>query len=75
MYLAEDPAVMVCQGTVLDDETAGELLNLATNEMGLSVPTETVLRAAALVLAQYGRPAMNDEVIAFLAEWDTRAPG
>jgi len=56
MYVADDPAVMVCQGTHLDAETSAELLDVASNEGGLAVPTETVLRAAALVLAEHGPP-------------------
>lgn len=68
MYLADDPAWMVCQGRHLDAETAGELHHVAPDEGGLAVPTETVLRAAALVLAEHDRLAMLAEVEAFLAE-------
>lgn len=38
------------------------LQQLALNESGVRVPTETVLRAAALFLAEQGRPAMQAEV-------------
>jgi hypothetical protein len=66
MYLGEDPTMMVCQGTMLDGDTSAELRDVAADEIGLILPTETVLRAAALVLADHGRPAMIAEVEAFL---------
>src|SRR5687767_3545482 len=56
MYLGEDPALMVGQGKVLDARTAAELHHVAPDEGGLLYPTEMVLRAAALVLAEHGRP-------------------
>lgn len=68
MYLSEDPTVMVGQGKFLDDVTAAELCDVAVDEGGVALPIETVLRSAALVLAEHGRPAMLAEVEAFLAE-------
>lgn len=68
MYLGADPVTMVGQGKRLDDATAAELRDVATDEYAVAIPTETVLRAAALVLAEQGRPAMLAEVKAFLAE-------
>jgi hypothetical protein len=68
MYIAEDPAVMVGQGKLLDPATAAELRHVAADEAGVAIPTETVLRSAALVLAEHGRPAMLDEVEAFLSD-------
>lgn len=68
MYLADDPTRMVGQGKILDASTAAELRHVAPDEGGLEFPTEMVLRAAALVLAEHGRPAMLAEVEAFLAE-------
>lgn len=68
MYVDDDdPAVMVAQGRVLEGGHAVQLREVATEERGVSLPTETVLRAAALVLAQAGRPAMRDEVETYLA--------
>jgi hypothetical protein len=67
MYLAEDPTRMVGQGKLLDAVTAGQLRHVAPDEGGLEFPTEMVLRAAALVLAEHGRPAMLAEVEAYLA--------
>ncbi|MGI5126548.1 hypothetical protein ACQEVB_06985 [Pseudonocardia sp. CA-107938] len=68
MYLGENKKVMVGQGKLLDAETAAELRHVASDEGGLAFPTEMMLRAAALVLAEHGRPAMLAEVEAFLAE-------
>ncbi|MDQ2708667.1 MAG: hypothetical protein M3Z25_13955 [Actinomycetota bacterium] len=70
MYVADDPTVMVGQGTKLDPDTAAELLDRAVDEDGVAIPTETVLRAAGLFLAAHGRPGIAAEVEAFLAEWD-----
>jgi len=70
MYVADDPSVMVSQGKRLDADTASELRHLADDETGVSIPTETVLRAAGLFLASHGRPAVAVEVETFLAEWD-----
>lgn len=69
MYIAETPTLMVAQGWELDDATSAELVEVAPNESGVSLPTETVLRAAALFLAEHGRPAMRAEVESFLADW------
>ena len=68
MYVSDDPATMVGQGKVLDTGTAAELLDVAEDERAVAIPTETVLRAAALLLAENGRPAMTAEVEAFLRE-------
>lgn len=69
VYVAEPPTRMVAQGKHLDDQTTGNLLNLDADEAGVSLPTETVLRAGALFLAEQGRPAMLAEVEDFLATW------
>jgi hypothetical protein len=42
-------------------------------EGAVRLPTETLLRAAALILAEHGRPAMLAEVQDFLTEWDPAA--
>lgn len=70
IYLAEDPAVMVAQGKLLDAPTMADLQNLAPDEIAAALPTETVLRAAALFLAEQGRPAMGTEVEDFLMAWE-----
>jgi hypothetical protein len=43
---ADDPDVMVVQGKFLDEATAGNLLEVNTDETAVRIPTETVLRAA-----------------------------
>jgi hypothetical protein len=67
LYLADDPTRMVGQGKRLDDETRDELLDFADDEGAFEIPTETVLRAAAMVLAEAGRPGMVIQVEAYLA--------
>lgn len=67
MYVADVPTVMVGQGKRLDAETAAELLDMADDETAVAIPTETVLRAAAMFLADRGRPVVAAEVEAFLA--------
>lgn len=67
IYATDVPSSMVGQGKVLDAETTHELLDLAADEVGAIIPTETVLRAAALFLASHGRPAMIAEVEEFLS--------
>jgi hypothetical protein len=69
VYLADRPTTMVAQGKRLDAETAAHLREVADDEAGVALPTETVLRAAALFLAERGRPTMLDEVEDFLAGW------
>lgn len=67
VYVADDPARMVAQGPVLDTVELAELQQRAADETGVVLPTETVLRAAALFLAERGRPAMLAEVRDYLA--------
>lgn len=69
----DDPAVVAAQGPLLDGADAAGLRDVAAHERGISLPTETLLRAAALVLAEAGRPAMIEEVEAFLAHRIGRA--
>jgi hypothetical protein len=71
MYLdLEDLTWMVGQGPLLDAAAAAELLERAREEVGVRIPTETVLRAAGLFLADRGRPGVLAEVEAYLAEAD-----
>lgn len=69
-----DPAVMAAQGALISGAATG-LRDVAAHERGVSLPTETLLRAAALVLAEAGRPAMLEEVELFLARRTDRAAG
>lgn len=68
MYVSDDPTTMVGQGKLLDAGTTAELLDVAHDEQGVAIPTETVLRAAAALLAESGRPAMQAEVEEFLRD-------
>ncbi|MFF1819291.1 hypothetical protein ACFVWG_18470 [Kribbella sp. NPDC058245] len=67
IYVADTPAVMVSQGKRLDPQTTAELRDVADDETAVEIPTETLLRAAGLFLAERGRPAVAAEVEAFLA--------
>jgi hypothetical protein len=64
----EDVALMVGQGKRLDERKMAELEDLAADETAVLIPTETVLRAAARLLAEHGRPRAAEDVEGFLAE-------
>jgi len=49
---ADDPAVMVVQGKLLDAGTTDELHDLVADETAVRIPTETVIRAAERYLAE-----------------------
>ena len=68
VYITDDPTWMVAQGPMLDAGVAAEMQQVTVGEAGVELPTETVLRAAALFLAEQGRPAMLTEVRDFLAD-------
>ncbi|WP_028926201.1 hypothetical protein [Pseudonocardia acaciae] len=67
MYLDEDPGMMVGQGKRLDEDATAQLLHLGEDEAGVAIPTETVLRAAALVLTAHGRTELGAEIETFVA--------
>lgn len=67
VYVDDDPAMMVGQGKLLDAVTTAQLHNLAEDESAVAIPTETLLRAAGLFLAEQGRPGMLAEVESYLA--------
>jgi hypothetical protein len=54
VYLADDPGTVVVQGKYLDRHTTSELHDLAGDETAVAIPTETVLRAAALIAERRG---------------------
>lgn len=69
VYVADgDPQSMIAQGKILDDAVLATLLNLAADETAVAIPTETVLRAAGLFLAEHGRPALATAIEDVLAE-------
>jgi hypothetical protein len=73
MYLdLDDLTWMVGQGPRLDDAATRELLESAPEEVGVRIPTETVLRAVGLFLADRGHPGVLAEVETYLAEADAR---
>jgi hypothetical protein len=63
----DDLMQLVCQGQLLDEEAAAELLNRAPHEGGVAIPTETLLRAAGLFLARQGVTGPLAEIDAYLA--------
>ena len=70
VYTAETVLEMIVQGKILDSTARGKLLSLAADEDGVRLPTETLLRAAALFLAEHGHPEVRDiveDVVARLA--------
>lgn len=74
VYVADDLAKMVGQGKRLDSETTAQLLNLAEDEVANVIPTETVLRATALFLAERGESDLSAQIEAFVAKWEGSRP-
>jgi hypothetical protein len=64
----EDPSTMVGQGRKMSAKAKAELRDLAAEEDAVRIPTETVLRAVGLFLAERGRPVVLAEVEAYLEE-------
>lgn len=49
---ANDPAVLVVQGKLLDADTTAELHDMLADETAVRIPAETVMRAAERYLAE-----------------------
>jgi hypothetical protein len=49
VYTTDDPETLVIQGNVLDRATQGRLVNQLDGEDAVSIPTETILRAADMI--------------------------
>jgi hypothetical protein len=49
---ADDPAVMVVQGKLLDADTTAELHDMLADETAVRIPAETLVRAAERYLAE-----------------------
>jgi hypothetical protein len=49
VYTTEDPDTLVIQGNVLDSDTREGLVNELPGEDAVSIPTETILRAADMI--------------------------
>jgi hypothetical protein len=73
VYLEKPPITSVAQGPLLSQDDMFELQQLGEGEGAVRLPTETLLRAAALILAEHGRPAMLAEVQDFLSVWEPTA--
>jgi hypothetical protein len=52
VYITDDPETLVIQGNVLDADTRGRLVNQLDGEDAVTIPTETILRAADMIRAQ-----------------------
>jgi hypothetical protein len=52
VYTTDDPETLVIQGNVLDGETRGRLVNQLDGEDAVTIPTETILRAADMIRAK-----------------------
>ena len=69
MYLdLDDLDWMVGQGPLLDADALADLRERAPDEAGVRIPTETVLRAAGLFLADRGHPDVLATVEAYLTK-------
>ena len=49
VYTTDDPELLVIQGNVLDGDVRGRLVNPLPGEDAVSIPTETILRAADMI--------------------------
>lgn len=49
VYATDDPETLVIQGNVLDSDTRGRLVDHLEGEDAVSIPTETILRAADMI--------------------------
>lgn len=49
VYTTDDPDMVVIQGNVLDADTRANLQQVLDDEDAVTLPTETVLRAARLI--------------------------
>lgn len=62
VYRTDDPAKLIVQGKSLDATGMAALQDLAVDETAVQIPTETVLRAVGLILAERGRPDLLVEI-------------
>lgn len=69
MYAApENQLKMVAQGKDPDEDTKAYLRDVADDESAVVLPTETVLRAVATLLADAGYPAAKADVESYLKD-------
>ncbi len=77
VYVEDEPQWLIAQGKALDDVLTGQLLDLAADETAVRVPTETIVRAVAMLLAERGEPALAGDISRILspvAEMEVSAP-
>lgn len=53
VYSTDDPDTLVIQGNTLDADTRGNLQQVLDGEDAITVPTETILRAARMIQDQW----------------------
>ena len=68
LYATDDPGWMVAQGPPLSAAEEAALLERLPHELGVRVPTETVLRAVAKHATEHGDDRLAAAVEAFLLE-------
>lgn len=73
VYRSDDLLTMIVQGKVLDTATLATLLDLADDESGVRIPTETVVRAVGKLLVELGRPDLAAELEIVIAETELTA--
>jgi hypothetical protein len=52
VYMTDDPELLVIQGNILDDAMRSDLVHKLNGEDAVSIPTETILRAADMIREQ-----------------------
>lgn len=52
VYTTDDPGLLVVQGNLLDAETRSRLVDHLDGEDAVSIPAETILRAAEMIRAR-----------------------
>jgi len=62
----DDPATMVCQGKKLSTAHAAELLEVAEDETGVTIPTETLFRGTAKYVSEHGDDELARKIEEFL---------
>ena len=68
LYATDDPGWMVAQGPRLDPAEEADLLERLPHELGIRVPTETVLRAVAKYATEQGDDYLAAAAEGFLLE-------
>ena len=67
LYSTEDPATMISQGTKPTSAQMAELLEVASDETAVAIPTETVFRGIAKYATEHGDEQLAGKIEEFLA--------